>query len=378
MSSIRYRFCTLFALGSILGTATILTADFAAAQNSKELNKQISSIGKRVTALENKIAAPGRATGGGTGAPGASGARGPKGESGARGEKGERGLQGERGLKGERGAAGAAGPAGSAGPAGPAAPTSHIQQIAGDAVLAATGLPLYNVSYPFDAIRFSQGVKRLAARAYVKLTGDGKWQHRIVIREATATDTTAFLENSPIIFDSDVKSDTTFAGSRFYRKEGAIDAHVWLAPASGKHKFPILRAMVGDATNVTTGTSVVMKSCAQGVIDLPLTDNSNNVTPTLGASCPFGSKITYGVPETSKLGITLNNGVRLAADPDTVMKVCTFSGFDGAAVIKSGPYGSCRNNTIVKWTGTSWSVMNSCQFNNGIFDNGLICYKLQL
>ena len=366
MSLLRYRLCTLFALGSILGTATILSADFADAQSAKELNNQISAIGKRVTSLEKKVAVAGRATGG------TAGAQGPKGDTGA---KGERGLQGERGPAGAAGAAGGVGPAG---PAGPAAPTSQIQQIAGDAVLAATSLPLYNVTYSFDAIRFTQGTKRLAARAFVKLTGDGKWQHRIVVREATQTDTTPFLENSPIIFDSDVKSGASFAGSRFYRKEGSIDAHVWLAAASGNHKFPILRAMSGDAASVTTASAVALTSCAQSVIDPPVTDYIHDAKPIAGASCPFGSKIVYGVANTSGLGLTLNSGVRLAADAATVLKVCTFNGFDGAAIIKSGAYASCNNNTIVKWSGTSWTVMNACSFNNGIYEGGLICYKLQL
>ena len=341
---------------SILATASVLTAEFmneAAAQSTKELGSKLNAISKRVSVLEKKVVSTGQST------------------AGAKGPKGDRGDRGERGAQGERGAAGARGPA------GPAVPTSQIQQVVGDAVIATQSMPHFHITYAFDALRFTQGTKRLAARGYIRLGSDAKWQHRIVVREATATDTTPFLENSPVIFDSDVKSDQSLQGSSFYRREGTIEAHVWLAPPSGTRKFPTLRAMVGDSSGVTAANQVKIASCAQGVIDGPFTDNVNNFVPTAGASCPFGSKITYGIAQFTNLPVQMGPGVRLAADPETAMKMCRSNGFDGVTTVQALQFASCANNTIVKWNGTTWSVINACQYNSGVNPGGLTCFKLQ-
>lgn len=347
---LRYpRLFTLLVLSTV-GAGTMVPFMAAEAQSTKDLAKQVTSLGKRVTTIEKKITAPAQA------AAGVPGPQGPK------GDKGERGLQGDRGP---------------AGPQGPGITRAELQQSVGDAVLATQSMPQFHTTYIFDAIRFTQGTKRLAAQAYIRLGSDAKWQHRIVVREATATDTTPFLNNSPVIFDSDVKTDQTLRGSSFYRKESSIDAHVWLAAASGSRKFPTLRAMVGDAAGTTSASQVKITSCAQGVIDGPLSDNLNNITPTLGTSCPFGSKITYGVAQLTNLPVQLGAGVRLAADADTVMKMCALNGYDGVAIINAVPFSSCSDNTIVKWNGTSWSVINACQYNSGINAGGLTCYKIQ-
>jgi hypothetical protein len=53
------------------------------------------------------------------------------------------------------------------------------------------------------------------------------------------------------------------------------------------------------------------------------------------------------------------------------------NGYDGAAIINAVPFASCSDNTIVKWNGTNWSVINACQYNSGISTGGLTCYKIQ-
>jgi hypothetical protein len=115
------------------------------------------------------------------------------------------------------------------------------------------------------------------------------------------------------------------------------------------------------------------------VIDSPFGDNINNLAPAAGAACPFGSKITYGKAVTTGFGIpTVSSGVRLAADAATTHKVCQLNGYDGASVIQASAFGSCSDNSIVQWNGSSWQIMNACSYNSGFDAGGLTCYKLSL
>ena len=354
--------CMSIAVASSFGVAAFLTAESAHAQTTRQIMNSVTKLTTRMTSVEQKVASL------------AAAATSP-------GQQGLKGDKGEKGDKGDTGAAGPQGPAGQQGPAGPQGPGVTGAQLNGavaSAMMAAESLPLFNVLYQTDAVQFSEGTQKYVALGSYKLGNDGTELHRIVIRKAAATDTTAALENSPTIFDSGVKMGA-LSGSKFFQKTGPIETHVWFAPASTPHAFPVLRAMVGDATNAASTGVANMKSCGQGVIDAPFIGNINNVTPLSGAACPFGSKIVYGKAITTGFGIpSVSGGVRLAADAATALKVCQLNGYDGVSVVNAQSFSSCSNNTIVQWDGSNWKIMNACAYNSGFDAGGLICSKVSL
>lgn len=365
MFCLKKNVCLSIAVASSFGVAALLSPESAHAQTTRQIMNSVTKLTGRVSAVEQKVAKlASPAT--------SSGAKGDKGDKGERGDKGDKGDKGEKGDMGERGATGPQGPA------GPGVSSEQLSSAVADAMMTAGSLPLFNVLYQTDAVQFSEGTQKYVALGSYKLGNDGTELHRIVIRKGAATDTTVSLENSPIIFDSGVKIGA-LSGSKFFQKTGAIETHVWFAPASGDHAFPILRAMVGDASSAGLTGVPNMKSCGQGVIDAPFVHNVNNLTPLAGASCPFGSKIVYGKASTTGFGIpSLSGGVRLAADAATTLKVCQLNGYDGVAAVTATPFSSCSDNTIVQWNGTSWQISHACSYNSGFDAGGLICSKVSL
>jgi hypothetical protein len=350
MDPVSRKFCSALAIATLLGSAVLSSSDVALAQS---VNAKLNKLSARVGKLESTIRKiPGSST-----KPGQNGAKGDKGERGATGPQGPAGAKGLKGDKGQDGAS---------------LDSAALQTKIVNTIFDAQDLPIKNVLYQFDAVRFAEGAQKYVALGSYKLGADGKVLHRVVVRKGATGDTTPFLENSLTIFDSGIRSDAEMKTSRFYQKTGPVDTIVWLTPGTGRHKFPMLRAVVGNAQTKN------MASCGQGVIDAPFTDNVNEQVPAAGAACSFGSKITYAVASFANLGITLGAGVRISADAATVAKVCQVNGLEGASVVNAKSFVSCTNNTIVKWNGNAWQVLNACASNSGLDAGDLTCYKLGL
>ena len=319
------------------------------------------------------------------GAPGLKGDKGDKGIQGApglKGDKGDKGIQGAPGLKGDKGDRGADGT--SVDPATvrtmisqalagnqttPSTNNADIRTVVANALFDARDLPAYNVTYEPAPTLFTDGVNKYAATAEVKFGSNGEIQHRIVVRRGDLKETLPHLGNSPIVFDSGIKNDSTYTGSRFIQKKDHLSIWVWLAK-DAKSEFPVLRAMVGNAQ------TRVIANCAQGVINSPFSRNVAYEVPTPGQACSFGARISYGLASFAGLGINLNSGIRLAADDATSMKVCQHNGFQGPAIQTAAPFSSCKDNTIVRWLNGNWDISNSCVYNSGLTQ--LTCYKLDL
>lgn len=331
------------AIATLVGSACISSSDVALAQTS---NAKLTNLSARIGRVEKAVRAISASSTSG----------------GQKGDKGDRGPAGPQGAKGDKGQDGAP------------VDLTQLQTKIANTVLDAEDLPIKNVLYQYDAVPFVEGTQKYVAFGSYKLGADGKVLHRVFVRKGTATDTSLYLENSPTIFDSGIKSDAELKTSRFYQKAGAFDTIVWLTPGTGKHKFPFLRAIVGNAQSKT------VTNCAQGVIDAPFTDNINGQAPTtqVVGSCPFGSNITYKVASFANLGISLGAGVRIAADPATVAKVCQVNGLEGASMVNAKTFAACTGRAVVKWNGTAWQVVNACAFNSGLDAGDLTCYKLNL
>ena len=350
MDPISRKFCSALAIATLLGSTVMSSPNFALAQSVdakiRKLSSRVGRLENAVQKIPNTVNSPGRS--------------GTKGDKGDRGPSGPQGAAGTKGLKGDKGADGAS------------LDPKQLQTKIANTIFDSQDLPTKNVLYQYDAVMFSEGVQKYVAFASYKLGGDGTVRHRIFVRKGATGDTTPFLENSLTIFDSGIKSDAEMKTSRFYQKTGPVDTIVWLTPGTGGHKFPMLRAVVGNAQTRT------MTNCGQGVLDAPFTDNVNSQLPAVGGACSFGSKITYAVASFTNLGISLGAGVRISSDPNTVAKVCQVNGFEGASVVDAKSFASCANNTIVKWSGTAWQVLNACASNNGLDAGDLTCYKLGL
>jgi hypothetical protein len=353
MALVSRKMCSALTVATLVGSTILSSSDVALAQS---VNSKLNRLSARIGKLEADI----KKIPGTTNGPGQNGARGEKGERGATGPQGPAGAKGLKGDKGEKGQDGA-----SIDPA-------QLQTKIVNTIFDAQDLPIKNVLYQYDAVQFADGAQKFVALGSYKLGADGKVLHRVVVRKGATGDTSPFLENSPTLFDSGIKSDAEMKTSRFYQKTGPVDTIVWLTPGTGRHKFPMLRAVVGNAQTRT------MTNCGQGVIDAPFTDNVNSQVPAVGGACSFGSRITYAVASFANLGISLGTGVRISADPSTVAKVCQVNGFEGASVVNAKAFASCSNNTIVKWSGTAWQVLNACSSNSGLDAGDLTCYKLGL
>jgi hypothetical protein len=350
MDPVSRTFCSALAIATLVGSAVLSSSDVALAQS---VNAKLNKLSARVGKLESTIQKiPGSST-----KPGQNGAKGDKGERGATGPQGPAGAKGLKGDKGQDGAS---------------LDSAALQTKIVNTIFDAQDLPIKNVLYQYDAVQFADGAQKFVALGSYKLGADGKVLHRVVVRKGATGDTSPFLENSPTLFDSGIKSDAEMKTSRFYQKTGPVDMIVWLTPGTGRHKFPMLRAVVGNAQ------TRIMTNCGQGVIDAPFTDNVNSQVPAVGGACSFGSKITYAVASFTNLGISVGAGVRISADPNTVAKVCQVNGFEGASVVNAKAFASCTNNTIVKWNGTAWQVLSACASNSGLDAGDLTCYKLGL
>ncbi len=336
-------------LASLVGSAILSPTHTAHAQS---VEKKIKSLSTRISRIEKDIKniSGSNSGSGGQSATGRTGERGPK------GDKGDKGLKGDRGP---------------AGPAGPGVDPAKLQTKIVDTIFDAQDLPMKNVLYQFDPVVFREGAQKYAAIASIKYGNGGAILHRILVRKAVPTDATMYLENSPVIFDSGIRSDLALSGSAFQQKTGTVESYVWLS-LNPKSQFPVLRAMVGDAQTRTT------TSCGQGVIDVPFSRNINDEVPAAGAGCSFGSKLSYGVASLTGLGVTLTPGVRIAADDATLLKVCQHNGYPKVANVTKRSFASCSNNTVVKWNGTAWQIMNACSFNSGIDQGDLVCSKQTL
>jgi hypothetical protein len=372
----------------------------------KQTNARVNQIAAGMATITTPPPAPAM--------PGLAGSKGEKGEPGApglkgdKGDKGERGLTGLQGLKGDKGDAGALGQQGlkgdkgergdrgdkgdrgDRGADGTSVDTAAVQRMVAQAVAAvqpgssvtneqvktivantlfdARDLPALNVTYQPAPALFSDGVNKYAATAEIRFGSTGEIQHRIILRKGDLKDPMPHLGNSPIVFDSGIKNDAAYEGSRFELKKDNLHIWVWLAKVP-KSDFPVLRAMVGNAQ------TRVIANCAQGVINSPFSRNVSYEVPTPGQGCSFGARVSYGVASFNGLGITLNSGIRLAADDSTIMKVCQHNGFQGAALVTATPFSSCTNNTIVKWVNGNWDIVNACAFNSGL--SALTCFKLE-
>ena len=350
MDPISRKFCSALAIATLLGSTVMSSPNFALAQSVdakiRKLSSRVGRLENAVQKIPNTVNSPGR-----------SGASGPKGD---RGPTGPQGSAGAKGLKGDKGQDGAS------------LDSAALQTKIVNTIFDAQDLPIKNVLYQYDAVQFADGAQKFVALGSYKLGADGKVLHRVIVRKGATGDPTPFLENSLTIFDSGIKSDAEMKTSRFYQKTGPVDTIVWLTPGTGRHKFPMLRAVVGNPQTKT------MTNCGQGVIEAPFTGNVNSQVPAVGGACSFGSKITYAVASFTNLGISLGAGVRISSDPDTVAKVCQVNGFEGASIVDAKIFASCANNTIVKWNGTAWQVLNACASNSGLDAGGLTCYKLGL
>lgn len=347
------------------------------AKQLKTTNGKVSEIAAGISKISTT---PGQIT-----TPGTSGPKGDTGAPGLRGEKGDLGARGDTGLKGDKGDRGERGADGagvdsatiqkmitqaiSTSASSQSVPTAEVREIVANTMFDARDLPAYNVTYQTAPALFSDGAFKYAATAEVKFGVGGEIQHRIIVRKGDLKETLPHLGNSPIIFDSGLKNDANFSGSRFTQQGENVSIWVWLADDS-KSEFPVLRAMVGNAQ------TRVIANCAQGVINSPFSRNVSYEVPTPGRSCSFGSRVSYGLAAFEKLGINLNAGIRLASDDATKMKVCQHNGFQGAALVSASSFSSCKDNTIVRWLNGNWDISNACVYNSGITQ--LTCYKLEM
>lgn len=372
------------------------------AKQLKQTNSRVNQIaaGIATTTPPPAPAMPGvagpKGEKGDAGAPGLKGDKGDKGErgltglQGLKGDKGDAGAPGQQGFKGDKGDRGDKGDKGDRGADGTSVDTATVQKMVAQAVAGlqpgssvtndqvktivantlfdARDLPALNVTYQPAPALFSDGVNKYAATAEVRFGASGEIQHRIILRKGDLKDPMPHLGNSPIVFDSGIKSDAAYEGSRFEQKKDNLHIWVWLAKVP-KSDFPVLRAMVGNAQ------TLAIANCAQGVINSPFSRNVSYEVPTPGQGCSFGARVSYGVASFNGLGITLNSGIRLAADDSTIMKVCQHNGFQGAALVSATPFSSCSNNTIVKWVNGNWDIVNACAFNSGL--SALTCFKLE-
>jgi hypothetical protein len=312
---------------------------------------------------------------GDTGAVGLQGIKGDKGDAGA---VGLQGLKGDKGDKGDRGADGTSvdvttvermvSQAVSSLQPAPSLSSDEVKTIVANTLFDARDMPSFNVTYEPAPALFSDGVNKYAATAEVRFGSSGEIQHRIVLRKGDLRDPMPHLGNSPIVFDSGIKNDATYEGSRFEQKKDNLQIWVWLAKVPNSD-FPVLRAMVGNAQ------TLAIANCAQGVINSPFSRNVSYEVPAPGQGCSFGARVSYGVASFSGLGITLNSGIRLAADDATIMKVCQHNGYQGPALVTASAFSSCDDNTIVKWVNGNWDIVNACAFNSGL--SALTCFKLE-
>ena len=242
-----------------------------------------------------------------------------------------------------------------------------------DAIEGMQNLPYANVDYNYPPVVLNDGSKLVFEGSFQPLN-DGSSRLHSELRRALPGDVTYTGRNSPIIEDTPYRQVSAFPAVSIFRKErdSKTEVRIWFAAPQGADNFPTLRGMV---TDMHTGEVL---SCAQSVISSPVRRTINNESPGKGAPCSFGSRVVYGKPVFDGIGIELTSGVGIASDSETALHVCKEKGFEGVANVRALSYNSPKNNTIAKWNGTDWQIMNARSFNSRIEAGGLICYTERL
>lgn len=230
--------------------------------------------------------------------------------------------------------------------------------------------PIYYVTYELKPVQVVAGTTPVVALGYARLLESGAWETRIVMRVAQGGDTTPYLENSATVCDSGfVKASSgNYAGSQCFSRTSSGPAIAWfVAPTTG-HKFPVLRALAGNAA-FTAATS-----CGQGALDGVSTDSYNDQAALPNGTCAFGGRLTTQAVSLAGNGIPKpGSGVRFARDASTMSEICRVRGFNGYVSYGDASYDSCDDNAIIRWKDDSWDIINACSFNAGL--TSLSCYK---
>lgn len=240
-----------------------------------------------------------------------------------------------------------------------------------DAIEGMQNLPYANVDYNYPPVVLHDGSKLVLEGSFQPLN-DGTSRLHAQLRRALPADGTYTGRNSPIIEDTPYRQVSAFPFVSIFRKERNIEVRVWFAPPQGTDNFPTLRGMV---TDVSRGSIL---SCAQSVISSPINRTVNNETPANGAPCSFGSQIVYGKPDLEGLGIEVTSGVTIAANIETLTHICKAKGFSEVANVTPRSFRSPRNNTVAKWDGTTWQIMNAKSYNSWIMQGDLTCATMKL
>jgi hypothetical protein len=230
--------------------------------------------------------------------------------------------------------------------------------------------PVDNVTYLLPPVSYAANGQTFLTEGSYQQLSDGKMRIRIEVRQKLHNDLTPTGRNSPVVEDTGFEMVTSLAEGNILRTAGGTETRIWMAPPKGTDQFPTLNASV---SNPMAGTVL---SCARSVVSAPLsriiTDNS-----ATAATCTQLSPIQFGKPDFSGFGFTLGNGIRMAADNATALKICQAKGFTRVAFINARRFSSPGNNTVVKFDNGQWNVLNARAFNSVMDPGDLTCAKDQ-
>lgn len=226
--------------------------------------------------------------------------------------------------------------------------------------------PVDNVTYVLPTVSYSiNGQAFLTEGSYQHLS-DGKMRIRIEVRQKLRNDLTPTGRNSPVVEDTGFKVVSAFAEGNILRTDGGMETRIWMAPPKGTDQFPTLNASV---SNPMAGTVL---SCARSVVSAPLSRVISDNSAT-AATCTQLSPVQFGKPDFSGFGFTLGNGIRMAADNATALKICQAKGFKRVAYMNVRRFSSPGNNTVVKFENGGWNVLNARAFNSVMDPGDLTC-----
>jgi hypothetical protein len=224
-----------------------------------------------------------------------------------------------------------------------------------------------------DPIKFKVNTTSAIAFGQVRLLPGGIWETRAVIKVAANNDTTFDLSASPVLCDTGFvqNSGYNYIASRCAGLHATRVVLAYYSHPVGGHKFPLLRAMSGNAS------ASAPVECAQGTIDGPFTDRGNNV-PASGGQCFFGNSMASAVVSLSGIpGAPIPGpGSSYQSDNATADKICRSWGFVGKALSSQQGYSSCGDNSHIKWDvmTATWQVVPACQLNSHL--TSLTCFRI--